>query len=91
VAARREKRPFCVGFAAETGEVAQKAMEKCQRKACDLVVGNDVSGGSAFGSHENQVWLVDREASLAQVGPASKLAVARQLWAHIVERFERRK
>ncbi len=38
-----ERRPFTVGFAAETQQVEQYARDKMQRKKLDMIVANDVS------------------------------------------------
>lgn len=49
---------FLVGFAAETQNLIAEAQKKLQRKACDLVVANDVSKpGTGFDSDENEVTL----------------------------------
>ena len=48
-----------VGFAAETGDVAEKSVAKRVRKGCDWIIGNDVSPKSGtFGGDTNQVHLV---------------------------------
>ena len=47
-----------VGFAAETDDVEANAKKKLARKNADLIVGNDVSGGRAFGTDDNQVLFV---------------------------------
>lgn len=48
-----------VGFAAETGDLEANAREKLGRKACDLVIANDVSKtGIGFDSDRNEVLLV---------------------------------
>jgi phosphopantothenoylcysteine decarboxylase/phosphopantothenate--cysteine ligase len=58
--ARHDKRPrIVVGFAAETEKVAEHAAQKLKKKACDLIVANDVSRGSGvFGGDRNRVHLV---------------------------------
>ena len=54
-----EKRPFVVGFAAETENLLDNARDKLTRKRLDLVIANDVSApGIGFGSDENQVLIV---------------------------------
>ncbi|MBM4280325.1 MAG: bifunctional phosphopantothenoylcysteine decarboxylase/phosphopantothenate--cysteine ligase CoaBC [Deltaproteobacteria bacterium] len=56
----RPVRPLLVGFAAETERVEEAAAEKRARKACALVVGNDVSGADAdagFDVDTNRVFL----------------------------------
>lgn len=51
-----------IGFAAETDEILKHAEEKLRRKRCDWIIANSVLGEhSAFGSDENQIWLVTRD------------------------------
>jgi phosphopantothenoylcysteine decarboxylase / phosphopantothenate---cysteine ligase len=51
-----------VGFAAETDQLLDHASEKLARKGCDVIVANDVGGGSGvMGGAENQVHLVTRD------------------------------
>jgi len=60
VAARRGS-AFVVGFAAETGDVAARAVAKLRDKGIDLLVANDVSReGIGFDADDNEVLLVDR-------------------------------
>ena len=50
-----------VGFAAETDRLIEHAAAKLQRKGCDLIVANDVGGGSGvMGGTDNEVHLVTR-------------------------------
>jgi len=58
--ARHAKRPrIVVGFAAETEKVTEHATLKLKKKACDLIVANDVSRDSGvFGGDRNRVHLV---------------------------------
>ncbi len=80
-----------VGFAAETGDadgdVLDHARRKLARKGADLLVVNDVSGGAAFGSEHNTVVLLGADASVREVGPASKLAVAHAVWDDVALRW----
>ncbi|MGD8573703.1 MAG: bifunctional phosphopantothenoylcysteine decarboxylase/phosphopantothenate--cysteine ligase CoaBC, partial [Gammaproteobacteria bacterium] len=48
-----EKRPFCVGFAAETDDLEKHAREKLTSKKIDLVAANWVGGGRAFDTDDN--------------------------------------
>ena len=60
--AASEKRPFCVGFAAETQQVTDYARAKLERKNLDAIIANDVSDPSiGFGSDENRVSLIYRQ------------------------------
>ena len=48
-----------IGFAAETGSVVDRAMEKLNKKGCDWIVANDVSPGTnTFGGTENTIHIV---------------------------------
>lgn len=53
----QSKRPFTVGFAAETQNVADYAQGKLQRKNLDMICANDVSGGQVFNADENSLQL----------------------------------
>ena len=58
IAAQKSGRPkLVVGFAAETENVIENAKAKLKRKACDIIIANDVSQG-VFGSDKNRVHFV---------------------------------
>lgn len=58
VAALTDKRPFTVGFAAETQDVEQYARGKLTRKQLDLICANDVAQqGQGFNSDKNALHL----------------------------------
>lgn len=74
-----------VGFAAETENLTQNAMEKLRRKKCDLVIANDVSQPhTGFDSEENQVILCFPGGGLATLPRQSKTALA----SAIIQRIE---
>ena len=76
--------PLVVGFAAETGTLAEYARAKIARKGCDLIVANDVSPGTGvMGGTENTVHLVARDGTIETWPTLGKDEVARRL----VERF----
>jgi len=83
VAARANRPPLVVGFAAETGDAAAKGQEKRRAKGCDWIVANDVSPESGvFGGDENNVTLVTGDG--AEDWPRmSKAEVARRLLARV--------
>jgi phosphopantothenoylcysteine decarboxylase / phosphopantothenate---cysteine ligase len=89
---RKGGSPFLVGFAAETGlnpdQLVARARAKLSEKGCDLIVANDVGApGLGFGSDANAVTLVWAAGTPAQLGPASKNALAEQIWAAILPRL----
>ncbi|MGE3713005.1 MAG: bifunctional phosphopantothenoylcysteine decarboxylase/phosphopantothenate synthase [Alphaproteobacteria bacterium] len=57
--AQHPNRPkLVIGFAAETDALIDNAKAKLEKKGCDWIVANDVSGGAVFDRQENQVTLV---------------------------------
>ena len=86
--ARHPRRPrLLVGFAAETGNLAERGKEKLQAKGCDLILANDVSPGSdVFGGDRNQVLVIDRD-SVTEWPLLSKNELADRLAALLAERL----
>ena len=78
--ASRPNAPFCVGFAAESRNLAEYAEGKRKAKNLALVVGNLVQDG--LGGDTNAVTLFDA-AGAHPLPPAEKLEVARGIVAHI--------
>ncbi len=82
--ARLPQRPYCVGFAAESHDLARHAREKRQRKNVPLIVGN--LGPATFGRDDNTLLLVDADGE-REVATADKLSLARTLVAEIARRL----
>ena len=76
--AARPKRPFVVGFAAETQAIEQNARAKLMRKNLDMIAANEVGDDKAFDCDENQLIVLARGARY-ELGRAGKLALARGL------------
>lgn len=80
--AARPDAPFCVGFAAESRDLATYAEGKRQAKKLPLVVGNLVQDG--MGGDANLVTLFDA-AGAHPLPPGGKQAIARAIVKHIAE------
>jgi phosphopantothenoylcysteine decarboxylase/phosphopantothenate--cysteine ligase len=78
--AARPNAPFCVGFAAESRNLAEYAEGKRKAKKLPLVVGNLVQDG--LGGDTNQVTLFD-DAGAHPLPAGDKLNVARGIVSHI--------
>ena len=79
------KRPFTVGFAAETANLENYARGKLERKNLDLVIANDVSDRTiGFNSDDNEVLVVEITGS-ETIPKINKSILARQLIAKIAE------
>ncbi|HNA99721.1 MAG TPA: bifunctional phosphopantothenoylcysteine decarboxylase/phosphopantothenate--cysteine ligase CoaBC [Marmoricola sp.] len=80
-----------VGFAAETGDehgsVVEHATAKLERKGCDLLVVNNVSGGQVFGEEDNQAVLLAPGRTAISVPRGSKGAIANAIWDQVQQDF----
>lgn len=76
--------PYCIGFAAETGDVVTHARAKLEKKKVPLVVGN--LGPATFGQDDNAIVLVDADGA-RELPRAAKLVLARRLVAEIAARL----
>jgi phosphopantothenoylcysteine decarboxylase / phosphopantothenate---cysteine ligase len=75
---------FCVGFAAESHDLAKHAKAKRERKGIPLLVGN--IGPLTFGQDDNQMLLVDANGA-TELPRASKIECARRLITEIAQRL----
>ena len=84
--AARPRRPFVVGFAAETERVEQHAREKLQRKNLDMIAANLVGEGLAFDCDDNALLVLWPNGSHT-LERASKSEISRGLIRLIAEHY----
>ena len=80
--AARTSGQIFIGFAAETiggDELMLAGRDKLQRKGCDLLVANEVSGGQVFGQSTTAAIIVDSRGGLLAVPSTTKIDLADQL------------
>jgi len=66
-----------VGFAAESENITQGALEKLRNKDLDLIVANDISSpGIGFQSDSNQVTLIKRNEEVKKLPTLPKIEIA---------------
>jgi len=82
--ARLPQPPYCVGFAAESENLAINAREKLARKKVPLIVGN--IGPATFGRDDNTLLLVDARGE-RELPRGDKLSLARELVREISSRL----
>jgi phosphopantothenoylcysteine decarboxylase/phosphopantothenate--cysteine ligase len=84
--AQQETKPFIVGFAAETQDVALYAQEKLQRKGLDMIAANQVGSGVGFAVEQNALdvfWQNETQ----HFALAPKAQIARDLMTLIIEQY----
>ncbi|MDQ5906074.1 MAG: phosphopantothenoylcysteine decarboxylase / phosphopantothenate---cysteine ligase, partial [Pseudomonadota bacterium] len=79
--------PLCVGFAAESQNLAEYAQKKRLAKKIPLIVGNLIQHG--FGGEDNTLVLFD-ETGQTPLQPGPKSELARTLVSHIARLLDRR-
>ena len=75
-AGKKKKKPFIIGFAAETGQKTENAKKKLKEKNMDMIIFNDVTeAGSGFDVDTNKVIIIEVEKEIS-LPVLSKDAVA---------------
>ena len=82
------KPPFCVGFAAESENLAQNAKAKLAKKNLPLIVGNLAQ--EALGRDDSAITLYDASGE-HPLGRGSKIDLARKLVEHVAGRLPAKK
>lgn len=87
---KNKSHQFVVGFAAETHDIERHALDKLQRKNCDLLIANDVSQkGIGFGSDDNAVYVYAAEGLIESIPMMSKHLLSVELLRLIASRMSR--
>jgi phosphopantothenoylcysteine decarboxylase/phosphopantothenate--cysteine ligase len=88
--AKRNDRPFSVGFAAETQNLLEYAICKLRDKNLDLIVANDVANSAiGFNSDDNAITVIDRQQQQTSFAQTSKSKIARQLISFIASHMHK--
>ena len=88
----RERYPkkHLVGFALETEDELRGGKEKRKRKGLDLIaVNNPLRAGSAFGSDQNDVTLVDAAGRVESLGLRPKSEIARVILLRVAKALDK--
>lgn len=80
------KRPFTVGFAAETEAVYENALVKLKDKGLDMIAANQVGPGLGFNTEDNALEVLWHGGSIS-LGRLSKEKLARKLINIVADRF----
>lgn len=79
------KKPFVVGFAAETQQLFENAYAKLQRKNLDVIVANYVGAGRGFASDYNEMVIINRDGQQQAFSLQNKAQLAFKLLSVIAE------
>ena len=74
--------PFCVGFAAESENIAENARKKRLNKGIPLIIANSAS--AAIGADDNEITLID-ESGEYPVPKGPKIEIARVIVDHVAK------
>jgi phosphopantothenoylcysteine decarboxylase / phosphopantothenate---cysteine ligase len=80
------KRPFVVGFAAETNAVEDHARIKLKSKKLDMIAANEVGDGIGFDCEDNALTVIWHGGKM-EIARGPKIDVARELIALIAKRL----
>jgi len=82
-----EKKPICVGFAAETENHIENAKIKLEKKMCDAIVLNDVSKvGIGLNSNDNEVHLITKN-KIEKIEKNNKQIIAEKIIDKLANNF----
>lgn len=82
---------FCVGFAAETENITQHAIQKLHRKSLDMIIANQVGiSDQGFNSDYNAVEIISASTSMS-LSRARKTELARHIIKHIASQINSKK
>jgi phosphopantothenoylcysteine decarboxylase/phosphopantothenate--cysteine ligase len=76
-----------VGFGAETGDVLANGRAKLAAKGCDLLVVNQVGGGLAFGTSDNEAVVLGSDGTETAVPRGPKETLADVVWDLVAGRM----
>ena len=78
-----------IGFALETENEVSNALQKLEQKHLDFIVlNNPLESGSAFGSDQNQVMIIENEQKIEKLPLLSKQEVAERIILKAIERMK---
>jgi phosphopantothenoylcysteine decarboxylase/phosphopantothenate--cysteine ligase len=81
------KKPLCIGFAAETQNTLKNAKNKLKNKACDAIILNDVAKAEiGFNNEQNQVTFISKNQQ-QNIAKNSKSNIAKNILKILIKEF----
>ncbi len=87
ISAHKQRPKLVIGFSAETNDLIKNSKAKLERKKCDWMLANDVSGEKVFGKSENHVHFITKHET-QDWKQSSKAEIARKLVHRIIKHYE---
>ncbi len=85
----KKKNQFLVGFALETENEIENAIEKLKKKNLDAIVLNSLNDdGAGFGKATNKITFIDKNSSIKTFELKTKAAVAVDILSEIINRID---
>jgi len=82
-----KNKPICIGFAAETENFLANAIAKLNRKKCDAIILNDISGSEiGLNSDNNEVHFISQEIT-EKIDRSSKQIIAEKIIKKVTKYF----
>jgi phosphopantothenoylcysteine decarboxylase/phosphopantothenate--cysteine ligase len=82
---KKKKKPFLVGFAAESKNHLAEGKRKLKDKNLDLIVINDIAGQqTGFGVDTNQLTIVDTNNKVDELPLMSKEECSNMIWDRVI-------
>jgi len=80
-------KPICIGFAAETENFLDNAIAKLNKKKCDAIILNDISGSEiGLNSDNNEVHFISQEKT-EKIDKSSKQIIAEKIIKKVTKYF----
>ena len=87
VAARQRAGQLIVAFGAETADMLANGRAKLARKGCDLLVVDEVGHGLAFGTADNEVFVLGADGTEVSLRRGPKEQIADGIWDVVAGRL----
>ncbi len=88
ISAHRQPGQLCIGFAAESSELAAQAKSKLESKQLDMIVANRIdTSDSGFAVSTNRVYVLDRHGRQEEWPLLPKTEVAWRIWDWLLDAF----
>ena len=84
-----KEKQIVVGFAAETRQIEEYAIDKLNRKGLDYIIANDVSNSEiGFNSDDNEVKIFDKNGNCEKISKQSKINLAEKIFLKIIDEMK---